>query len=193
MRDSGWQCTHPGEGRFRAVVAHDRVALEIRSWASGHERDGRSVHVEGRELPREVGACLAGPLRVLCLGPGEWLLVAEERVGDDVLRRLAAELAGQGAVLVDMTEGLGVFEVSGSMAREVLSKGCGLDLDPHSFPVGRCARTRLAQMTVIIDHPNDAPGFDLYVARSYLRSLAEWLEDAAIEFNVSHELDATPP
>lgn len=162
-----------------------RAALEIRSWLPEHHSGARAVSLDGRELPRDVGATLPGPIHVLCLAPGQWLLVSDEQSASSIAERGAADLAAQGAVLVDMTDGIGVLDISGPLARDVLSKGCGLDLRPHAFPVGRCARTRFAQMAAIIDHVDDASSFRLYVARSYLRYLADWIEDAAVEFNYS--------
>ncbi|MBL8267179.1 sarcosine oxidase subunit gamma, partial [Steroidobacter sp.] len=96
-------------------------------------------------------------------------------------QRLAADLTAQGAVLTDSTDGVGMVSVRGSLAREVLSKGCGLDFHPQAFAVGRCARVRFAQMGVVVTHEHELE-FRLYVARSYLQYLADWLADAAVEF-----------
>jgi sarcosine oxidase subunit gamma len=72
--------------------------------------------------------------------------------------------------------------VRGSAARELLSKGCGLDLHPESFPAGHCARARFAQIPVVIECLEEPPRFEMTVARSYLQYLQSWLEDAAVEF-----------
>lgn len=170
--------------RLQVATGTVRAALELRSWLPEHKNGEQSIKLDGRELPREVGAILYGPARVLCLGPGEWFVVSDEQTASNIAGG-AADVTTQGAVLVDTTDGIGVLSVSGPLAREVLSKSCGLDLRPHAFPVGRCARTRLAQVQVIVDHTDDAPRFRLYVARSYLQFLADWIEDAAVEFNHS--------
>jgi sarcosine oxidase subunit gamma len=70
-------------------------------------------------------------------------------------------------------------------ARELLSKGCGLDLHPRFFAPDQCARTRFAQIPVVIDCLNGPSRFELYVARSHLSYLHSWLVDAAAEFDVS--------
>lgn len=168
--------------RLEVATTTCRAVLQIRSWLPEHRSGERSVTFGGRELPREVGVTVPGSVRVLCVAPGEWLLVSDEQTPSSIAER-AADLANQGAVLIDATDGVGVLSVRGALARDVLSKGCGLDLRPQTFPVGRCARTRFAQMPVIVDHTDDAPGFRLYVAPSYLRYLADWIEDAAVEFN----------
>jgi sarcosine oxidase subunit gamma len=129
-----------------------------------------------------VGAIHVDGFRILTLAPGEWLLVSDAQSPSAIHQQLAAGLATQGAVLVDVTDGLGALKVRGPLARDVLSKGCGLDFHSSAFPVGRCARTRFAQMSAIIEHVDAAPSFHIYVARSHLRYLADWLADAAVEF-----------
>lgn len=171
--------------RFQVTTATCRAVLEIKPWLPEHRSGERPVTFDGRELPREVGATLAGAVRALCLSPGEWLLVSDQQAAASIVERCAGELAAQSAVLIDSTDGLGSLRVRGSKARDVLSKGCGLDLRPQAFPVGRCGRTRFAQIPVVLDHIDDATGFRIHVARSYLRYLADWIEDAAVEFNQS--------
>lgn len=177
--------TNETNGRLQVTATIIRAALEIRCWLPEHRSGARSVLLDGRELPREVGGTLPAPIHILCLAPEEWLLVSDERSVASITERNADDLAAQGAVLVDTTDGLGMLTVRGLAARDVLSKGCGLDMRQHSFPDGRCARTRFAQMQVIIHCIDEMVGFRLYVGRSHLRYLCDWIEDAAVEFNSS--------
>jgi sarcosine oxidase subunit gamma len=165
-------------------IAQPSAVLEINSWLPELNRGEKRLTLNGLELPCEVGATLPGSVRALCVSPGRWVLVSEEHSPAAIVERVAAEVAGQGAVLIDTTDGIGVANVRGPLARDVLSKGCGLDFHPSAFAVGRCARTRFAQMAVLIEHIDDA-SFRLYVARSYLRFLTDWIADASIEFQSS--------
>lgn len=173
--------------RLQMTTAACPAALELRAWLPEYRSGDRSITLDGRELPREVGVALRGPVSVLCLAPGEWLLVSDEQTASSIAARSATDVAAQGAVLVDTTDSLAMIDIRGRLARDVLSKGCGLDLRPHAFPVNRCARTRFAQIAVIIDHidthNDDAPSFRLYFAPSYSRYLVAWIEDAFVEFN----------
>jgi len=94
----------------------------------------------------------------------------------------APELTAQNLALVDLTDGLVVFEVSGSAARDVLSKSCGLNFHPRRFCTGHCARSRFAQIPVVIDCTQDSGVFELYAPRSYAQYLKDWLDDASAEF-----------
>jgi sarcosine oxidase subunit gamma len=82
---------------------------------------------------------------------------------------------------VNLSDALSILRMQGRVAREVLSKGCGLDLHPHTFPAGRCARTRFAGLAVTLDCVQPER-FELYVARSYSSYLHAWLLDAGAEF-----------
>jgi sarcosine oxidase subunit gamma len=168
-------------------VDSTRAVMEISSWLPEHKSGEKGITLNGRELSREIGTIQPGAHRVLHLSPGKWLIVSDEQTPATLAERFTDELAGQGAVMIDITDGVAVSRIRGPKAREVLSKGCGLDLHPTAFPVGRCARTRFAQLSVIVEHVDDAPHYRLYVARSYLQYLIDWIADAAVEFQDSPE------
>ena len=48
--------------------------------------------------------------------------------------------------VIDHTHGVVGIRVAGSKARDVLAKGCAVDLDPALFPVGACAATQMEHM-----------------------------------------------
>ena len=76
-----------------------------------------------------------------------------------------------------------VLELAGPRAREVLTKGCSLDLHPRAFGPGRCAQTALARTQVILEaapRPHGLPASPL-VRRSFAAYLAAWLLDATAE------------
>ena len=95
--------------------------------------------------------------------------------------RLHQQLEGQGIAAVDLSCCVKTVRLSGSAAGDLLSKGCGLDLDPNSFPAARSTRTRFAQLPLILDCVDPQPVIDLYVNRSYLPYLKDWLADAAVD------------
>ena len=72
---------------------------------------------------------------------------------------------------------------AGRHARDVLAKGCALDLHPRAFAPGRCAQTLLARAQVILEQLRRRAR--LPAARPRRRSpayLATWLLDAMAEF-----------
>lgn len=163
-------------------VSSGRAALQLRSWLPEHVSGVSSATLDGRELPSQVGATVAGQTRVLCVGPAHWLLVTDALGVPRLREHIEPQLRQQGLAVVDQTHGLAILQVHGRVSRDLLSKGCGLDLHPRIFPPGCCARTRFAQIPVIIECVGEPAKFELYVARSYLAYLQSWLVDAAAEF-----------
>ncbi len=125
---------------------------------------------------------LGGQANLLHLGPGEWLVVSDALDGWKLHARLTHHLERHSIAPVDLSCALKALRVEGPYARELLSKGCGLDLYPSSFPAGRSTRTRFAQLSVILHCTDPAPRFELYASRSYLTYLQSWLLDSAAEF-----------
>lgn len=169
-------------GAVRIIPVRGTASLWLKSWLPKPAAETEPVVLAGTELPSQVGATLSGPMRVLCVGPGEWLIVSREHTASALREHLQPDLPNHGLALVDLTDGLTGLEVRGLAAHEVLSNGCGLDLHPRNFPPGRCARTRFAQIAVVIDCLDATPRFELHVASSYLQYLHSWLTDATVEF-----------
>jgi sarcosine oxidase subunit gamma len=119
------------------------------------------------------------------LGPNEWLLAVIPYEGTPLAEDLDKALAGLHAAATVLTDSRTVIGVSGPAARDVLAKGCPLDLHPSTFPAGSCAQSLLAKADVLIHLHDDGVRFDLYVQRSYADYLWCWLEDAGAEFRIA--------
>jgi sarcosine oxidase, subunit gamma len=176
-RSSGRE--HPAEKRVSVRVAAPAAKVRVQSWV---EAPKGIESILGASLPSVVGLVGGERVRALCIGPSDWLLVSS--VLD--ARSLVAELRGDKRELcfsvADMSLGLTTVEVGGRWARELLSKGCGLDLHPRVFGPGQCARTRFAQMAVVIECVDTASTFMCYVPCSYTDYFIAWVGDAAAEF-----------
>ena len=124
----------------------------------------------------------------LWLGPDQWLVTCPAPDVPRLLGSLREALAGVHAAVTDVTDGRVAFRLAGPSARDVLAKGCPLDLHPRVFPPGRCAQSLLGKASVLIhlvaDDPERGPSFDVYVARSFAHYLWTWLEDAGREYGV---------
>ena len=145
--------------------------------------------VSGQAPPREPntvagGDDLAAGPRILWLGPDEWLVVTAPEEAARTLADLAAALAGRRAAVTDVSESRAVLGLAGPNAREVLMKGCGLDLHPRVFGPGRCAQTAFARCHLLLHQIADEPAYELYVHRSFAEYLWAWLEDAAAEYGL---------
>ena len=142
--------------------------------------------VLGFELPLEPNTVAeAEYVTALWLGPDEWLLLTPPGRETALADTLIAALADEFASVVDLSGGQTVVNLSGDHARDVLAKGCTLDVHPRAFGPGRCAQTLVAKAGVTIRQLDESPSFDLIVRRSFADYLAQWLEDAAQEYGLA--------
>lgn len=131
-------------------------------------------------IPRVPNQVLGTRPRVAWLAPGEWM-VFDSGVAADALLDAAKDAAIAHAA--EVGDGWVAYAVAGSKARDLLAKGCTLDLHPRVFGGGRCAQTALAQVFVLIDRQSSlAPLFHIYADASYAHHLELWFEDALLEF-----------
>jgi sarcosine oxidase subunit gamma len=138
------------------------------------------AYLAGLPLPlRPNRVAMRGSLRVLWLGPDEWLVVALGDAGADLPALLARAVARRRAAISDLSSSRAVIEIGGIAARDLLAAGCGLDLHPRAFHAGQCAQTLFARVPVILDQLDEEPHYRLLVRRSYARWLCDWLVDAA--------------
>lgn len=142
---------------------------------------GKAESVLGVSLPVEPNRATGSPERAaLWLGPDEWLLLTPRDAQLALLDDLERALKGQKFAVNDISSGQTVISVSGPSARELLARGCSVDLHPRGFGPGHCAQTLFAKATVILCQWDDEPpAFELVVRRSFADYLWCWLTDAA--------------
>ena len=141
--------------------------------------------VLGFGLPVEPNTVSAGDgKQALWLGPDEWLIVTLQDEQAAVEDALVEALSGVYSSVTVITGGQTLITLSGENAREVLSKGCALDLHTRAFGEGRCAQTLVSGVNVTLRWAGPEPSFDLIVRRSFAEYLALWLHDAAQEYGI---------
>ncbi len=90
----------------------------------------------------------------LWLGPDEFLVVAPESahdsLGGDLVRALVEALGEDPGQVVDLSANRTTFELSGVRARDVLEKGCSLDLHPRAFRTGTALATEIGNIPAML-------------------------------------------
>lgn len=136
---------------------------------------------------------------VFWLGPDEWLVVTSGEGRAETERRLQAALGELHAAVTDVSGGQTALALRGPAVRDVLAKGCPLDLHPRAFGPGRCAQSHLAKAPVLLRMVDGrtasdagagsakASVFELVVRRSFAGHVWTWLEDAAVEHGLEVE------
>jgi sarcosine oxidase, subunit gamma len=138
----------------------------------------------GVQLPTAVSTyAKSGDTTVIWLGPDEWLVTGTALAGPELEARLREALAPHGGVAVDVSGQRTMLKLRGAHSRDVLAKGCALDLHPQVFGEGTAAETMLGQAGVILLALNaTADDYRILVRSSFARYLADWLLDAAEEY-----------
>ncbi|MFF9779468.1 sarcosine oxidase subunit gamma [Streptomyces sp. NPDC013978] len=140
---------------------------------------GRIEKALGAALPGRCGeSTTSGPHTVLWLGPDEWLVVSHTD-GTAVLRQALGDAPGS---VVDVSANRTTLELSGPAARQVLEKGCPLDLHPRSFTPGQAVSTTVGPIAVVLWQVDDSPTYRLLPRSSFADYLARWLIDAMSEY-----------
>jgi len=122
---------------------------------------------------------------VYWLGPDEWLIVTPRERRATVESGLRDALEGLHAAVTDVSGGQTVVVLEGPAVRDLLAKGCPLDLHPRVFGIGRCAQSHLAKAPVLLRLLDDGASFEIVVRRSFADYVWLWLEDAAAEYGLA--------
>lgn len=140
--------------------------------------------VLGLALPTGHGQVTGDPAgrHVLWMSPDEFLAVdvsRQQAPGEG--QELEAALEGLPGQAVDLSANRTILELTGPQARQVLEKGCHVDLHPRAFPTGSAVASVLGPVPVILHRYADS-GFRVYPRASFADYLVRWLLDAAEEF-----------
>jgi sarcosine oxidase, subunit gamma len=122
---------------------------------------------------------------VIWLGPEEWLVTSDDRDGEDLEATIRDAVSEHGGAAVDVSAQRTTLRLRGAHARDVIAKGCSLDLHPAVFGPGAAAQTTLGQAgVVLIPLSDNGTDYRIIVRSSFARYLADWLIDAVEEFGI---------
>ncbi len=163
----------------RAFLGH----INVRGDPDSSRFASAAKGVLGCALPLEADSYTEGEdIRACWLGPDEWLILCDGKHAHAIAEELRDALRGELGAVTEVSSGQTVLGVSGAHARDVIAKGCPLNLHPRVFGVGRCAQSYLARAGITVLQITDAPVFELIVRRSFADYVWMWLEDAAREY-----------
>ena len=135
----------------------------------------------GTPLPARCGEIGIGTgCSVLWLSPDEFLVVSAANP-TEFTARLVQALGSEPGSAVDLSANRTTFELTGPAARDVLEKGCPLDLHPRAFRVGAAYVTEIGPVPVIL-WKTGPETYEIYPRASFADYLGRWLLDAMAEF-----------
>ncbi|MGY1639011.1 sarcosine oxidase subunit gamma [Geodermatophilus sp. SYSU D00742] len=166
------------------VTAEPFVAMvDVRLGEAGAEASGAL----GVQLPTTPNTWVpAGTGRAVWLGPDEWLVTSTTEAPWELEARVRAAVLPLGGSATDVSAQRIGLRLTGPRVRDVLAKGCSIDLHPRVFGRGSSAQTVLGQAGVVLLALSDAGDDVLVLVRSsFAGYLADWLLDAALEFTTT--------
>ena len=115
--------------------------------------------------------------RILWSGPSNWLLVSTKK---DILNSVQKICDDKNFAVTDLSHSRAIIELKGSNSKEVLKKGCPINL--NEFKVNNCANSVFHGITITIDMvSNDPETFRIFALRSFGESLYHGITDACLE------------
>lgn len=186
--------THPLEAwvpAFEALPDTVGIAVEpyvamvdVRLGSVGAGAQVRASAALGVDLPTAPNTWVpTSDGRVVWLGPDEWLFTSTARAPEELEARVRAAVVGLGGSATDVSAQRIGLRLTGARVRDVLAKGCSIDLHPRVFGRGSSAQTTLGQAGVVLLALSDAGDDHVVLVRaSFAGYLADWLLDAALEF-----------
>ncbi|MFE7835440.1 sarcosine oxidase subunit gamma [Streptomyces sp. NPDC057474] len=181
------------EERMRAAAVTGARGVTLTEWPfitmvnvrvdPASEAADRIEKALGAPLPPKCGlTSTSGPHTILWLGPDEWLVLSQADA-TAVVAEVREALAEDPGSVVDVSANRTTLELSGPAARDVLEKGCPLDLHPRAFEPGQALSTTVGPVAVLLWQVDDTPTYRLLPRSSFADYLARWLIDAMSEYH----------
>ena len=174
---------HAGDARRLRIV--ERPFLDLAVLRGNARSPGFASALEralGTAPPVAPNTVAHGHRHLLAwMGPDEWWVQSLAPSLPSLEGTLRPVLQAESACVVDVSSGYTVLQLLGEHAREVLAKGCPLDLHPRVFGAGQCAQSHYFKAGVML-RALDAGGVEVVVRRSFADYAGRMLLDAAQEF-----------
>jgi sarcosine oxidase subunit gamma len=119
---------------------------------------------------------------VLCTRPDRWLVLTAPAPPGAALALWWEACAGCAAP-VELSSAITVLHLAGPAVREVLARGCRLDLHDAAFPSGSVASTHMAQVPVTLAAL--PAGWLLLTPSTTARHFRDWLSSTAGPFGLA--------
>ena len=125
---------------------------------------------------------------VLCTRPERWLVLTTPAPPGAALSHWREACAGCAAP-VELSSAITVLYLGGPAVREVLARGCRLDLHPDVFTQGSAATTHMAQVPVTLTAL--PAGWLLLTPSTTARHFRDWMTSTAGSFGLAARTGAT--
>ena len=172
---------NPNGGKTGLVISEiaHQGKLNIRCQKAFHKKLTRLVGLPTNVANNKFAA--TSSRYAVWLSPDEILLLVEAGSEAALAKQITDEAGRAHSAVNDITDALTSLHLTGPAVRDVLAKGCGLDLHKDHFVKGDCAQTNFAHAAVTILALGDEEMIML-CRTSFTDYTLAYLCDAALEF-----------
>ncbi len=138
-----------------------------------------NIKIDELEFPNENSKVTTNnKTRILWNAPKTWLIISDK---ENIIDTIKGKCSEENFAITDISHSRAVIQIKGAQAREVLKKGCPLNI--NEFKVNNCAGSVFHGITIVVDCVKDNPDtFNLLTLRSFGESFYYHITDAALEF-----------
>ena len=138
-----------------------------------------TIKIDDLELPAENSKVTFNQeTRILWSGPKIWLILSNKENINNIVEKNCSD---KDFAITDISHSRTVIQIKGLQAREVLKKGCPLNI--NEFKINTCAGTVFHGISIVVDSLNNDPDtFNLLTLRSFGESFYHHITDASLEF-----------
>ncbi len=134
------------EGAVTVEDAGLRGMITLRGDLASAAVKNAATGVTGVDMPGLRKAATRGDRGILWMSPDELLILCPYVETAQVAETMRAGLAGEHALVADVSDARALITLRGNGLREVLAKLAPVDMSPAAFAPGDLRRTRLAQV-----------------------------------------------
>ena len=138
-----------------------------------------NIKIDELEFPNEnLKVTTNNKTRILWNAPKTWLIISNK---ENIIEIIKGKCSEENFAITDISHSRAVIQIKGAQAREVLKKGCPLNIS--EFEINNCAGSVFHGITIVVDCINVNPDtFNLLTLRSFGESFYHHITDAALEF-----------
>ena len=139
------------------------------------------IEIDSLSLPKILNSSSNSDTRILWLAPNNWLIYSSKL---DLLAKEENKFNEKDFAITDLSHSRSIIDLEGDLVKEVLKKGCPLNID--QMKEGSCANSVYNGITVTIDFISSNPTkIRIFGLRSFGESLYHSLSDSSLEFGYS--------
>jgi len=138
-----------------------------------------TIQIEGLGFPMENSKVESNKeTRILWSAPKTWFIISKK---ENIINNIKEKFTDENFAITDISHSRAVIQIKGLQAREILKKGCPLNI--NEFKTNNCAGTVFHGISIVVDLIDNNPDtFNLLTLRSFGESFYHHITDAALEF-----------